>query len=110
MKLVARFCRVASAVVLTFHVSDLAASETRVDDLAFAVSVGSFRIADIVLKGEASQGSYTVTGSLTSKGIVNWFTRVRYDGKVRGSVSKGRMVPGHYFEPPLLETGRHPAA
>ena len=78
--------------------SAVAAAETRVDELAFAVSVGSFRIADIVLKGEASQGSYTVTGSLTSRGIVNWFTRVRYDGSVRGSVSKGRMIPGHYFE------------
>ncbi len=98
MKLVTRFCRVASAVVLTLHVSGLAASETRVDDLAFEVSVGSFRIADIVLKGEASKGSYTITGSLTSRGIVNWFTRVRYDGSVRGSVSNGRMVPGHYFE------------
>ena len=75
-----------------------AAAETRVDRHEFTVRVGGFRVASMVLDGESDGAGYSVSASLNSTGLVNWFTRIRYDGRVHGRVSRNRLVPRHYVE------------
>ena len=93
-----RACHLVCSLLLAVNWLGAAVAETRVDRHEFTLSVGSFRIADMTLEGEADGASYSVSASLNSSGLVNWFTRVRYDGRVHGSVSGNRLVPKHYVE------------
>ena len=77
---------------------DAAVAETRIDRHEFTLSVGSFRLAKVILDGEDDGNSYRVSASFSSSGFVNWFTKVRYDGRVHGSVKGNRLVPKHYVE------------
>ena len=91
-------CRFVCSILLTLNCLGAATAETRVDRHEFTLSVGSFRIANMVLEGETDGATYSVSASLESSGLVNWFTRVRYDGRVHGRVSGKRLVPKHYVE------------
>lgn len=91
-------CRFVCSFLLASNCFGAAVAETRVDKHEFTLSVGSFRIANLILDGETDGTTYSVSASLKSSGLVNWFTRVRYDGRVHGSVSGNRLVPKHYVE------------
>ena len=93
-----RAWRFACTLLLAFGGLGAAAADTRVDRHEFTLSVGSFRIANMVLDGETDGNSYSVSASFNSSGLVNWFTRVRYDARVHGSVSGNRLRPKHYVE------------
>ena len=93
-----RACLFACSLLLALNCLGAAVAETRVDRHEFTLSVGSFRIAKLVLEGETDGADYRVSASLNSRGLVNWFTRVRYDGRVHGSLSGSRLVPKHYVE------------
>lgn len=93
-----RECRFVCSFLLALNCLGAAVAETRVDRHEFTLSVGSFRIANMTLEGETDGSTYSVSASLKSSGLVNWFTRVRYDGRVHGSVSGNRLVPKHYVE------------
>ncbi len=84
--------------MLAINLFSPAVAEIRIDRLELAVSVGSFRVADLDLDAETDGSTYSVSAALTSSGLVNWFTRIRYDGKVHGRVSRGRPSPLHYAQ------------
>ena len=93
-----RACGPVFSFLLALGCLDAAAAETRIDRHEFTLSVGSFRIAKMTLEGETDGNSYRATASFNSSGVVNWFTRVRYDGRVHGNVNGNRLVPKHYVE------------
>ncbi len=93
-----RACSLLGSFLLASNCLGAAVAETRVDRHEFTLSVGSFRIANMTLDGETDGDNYSVSASLKSSGLVNWFTRVRYDGRVHGNVSGNRLVPKHYVE------------
>ncbi|MCE2523017.1 MAG: DUF3108 domain-containing protein [Rhodobacteraceae bacterium] len=84
--------------MLAMNLFGPAFAEIRIDRLELAVSVGSFRVADLDLDAKTDGSTYSISAALTSSGFVNWFTRIRYDGKVHGRVSRGRLSPLHYAQ------------
>ncbi len=90
--------RFAVALALAAQLSAPALGQNRIDNLDFSLSVGGFRVASLNIRGEVSERSYKIAAVLTSTGIVNWFTNIRYDGRVEGTTRRGNLVPRHYVE------------
>ena len=82
--------------LITAFCSVEAYSEMRRDALYYVIGVGGIKVAEMDVVGETDGTTYQALGRMESTGLVDWFARMRYDGKVNGIVSKGRLVPVQY--------------
>ncbi len=74
------------------------------DDAAFDLLIRGIKAATISISGQQEGAAYGVTGRVQTTGLAALIKRLRYEGAVTGTVSKGRYRPSSYSE--SADTGR----
>ena len=81
-----------------------AAAEPLRQEASFDLVMLGLTAGNLTFAGVEEEGSYAVTGTLASGGILAFIRKVRYDAEARGRVQDGRYIPRSYSE--KADTGK----